>query len=96
MGRSSKRPRKETMLPKFISNIIHPPKKSHSMYALMENGPMKHGSIGRMLLKRLEKAYTTEYEDGVTGEELLQVMHKNFEHEIETAWQAFLANIDDS
>ena len=63
----------------------------HSAYALMEKGPMRKGSIGRDILKRLMQAYNTQYIDTVDKELIFAAISANYEIETNAAWQAFLA-----
>ncbi len=80
---------------KLLRQLLFPTEapKAHSIYALMENGPMKEGSIGRMILQMLLQAYNTEYEDKADKETLISAMSANYHIEMEAAWQAFLAEI---
>ena len=66
----------------------------HSTYALMENGPMRKGSIGRDILKRLMKTYNTQYIDTIDKELIFTAISANYEIETNAAWQAFLAETD--
>lgn len=66
----------------------------HSAYALMENGPMRKGSIGRDILKRLMQAYNAQYIDTVDKELIFAAICANYEIETNAAWQAFLAETD--
>ena len=72
-----------------------PPKqiKYNSIYALMPNGPMKEESLGRLLYNKLMAAYTTDYEDNVDKKAILSAISSNYYLELESAWQAFLAEI---
>ncbi len=83
---------------KFFEWLLFPTRetsKVHSMYALMENGPMKKGSIGRIILQILLQAYNTEYKDKADKEAILSSISANYRVETEGAWQAFLAEIDE-
>lgn len=66
----------------------------HSIYALMENGTMRKGSLSLDLFKRLMLAYNTNYIDNVDKELIFSAITANYEIETNAAWQAFLAETD--
>ena len=81
---------------KLAKRLVTTPKdkpRSHSAYALMENGPMRKESIGFVIFKRLMRTYNTEYIDNADKELILSAMTGNYQTEVESAWQAFLAEI---
>ena len=81
---------------KLAKMLVFPPPKCHSNYALMPNGPMKHGSIGRVLYNEIKKAWTEEYEDHPDAKSLFAAISANYHIEVEAGWQAFLAEIKEN
>jgi hypothetical protein len=65
-----------------------------SILVFMEHGSMKHGSLSRELYTKLINAYRAKYEDKPDHEAILGAITVNFHHEVESAWQSFLAEID--
>jgi hypothetical protein len=65
----------------------------HSAYAMMPNGPMKEGSLGRLLLHELLHAYWSKYPDKADKEAVLSAIMANYQIQVDQAWQAFLAEI---
>lgn len=75
------------------------PKKKeavNSIYALMEDGSMKGNSLSRVLYNKLVKAFNDKYEDNPDREALLSAMTANYQIEVESAWQSFMAEIGET
>lgn len=80
-------------------SLLPPPVqiKCHSMYTLMPNGPMKKGSLGLLLYRRLIDIYKhVDYEDSPDKESLLASIGANYHQQAEQAWHAFLAEIGEN
>lgn len=79
----------------FFKYMLYPkPKKAETyMYALMSNGPMQKEALGKIIFKELMKAYNMEYKDTTDKDDILSAMSTNFGNQVESAWQAFLAEV---
>lgn len=66
---------------------------------LMPRGSMQKESVGQYLYDKLMSNYESwtdpKYGDNPSKEDLLNIMYKNLTHEMNCAWQALLAEVND-
>ena len=71
----------------------------NAIHVLMPRGSMQKESLGRYLHDKLKSNYESwtdpKFGDNPSKEDLLTIMYKNLQHEVECAWQALLAEIVD-